>query len=159
MFIYINTLTNVFRPPGLLFNIMTYYVVSNRKSYILSKNQNKNMLQNHRYSFAIEQISIKRGQIFDSLVGVRGYNVQRHFQQYFSYIVAVSFIGGGNQSTRRKPTTRHKSLTNLAHNVASSTPCHQRDSSSQLQWCYALIAQIVGNILPCDHDGMTKIFC
>jgi hypothetical protein len=29
--------------------------------------------------------------------------VYRHFHQYFSYIVAVSFIGGGNQSTRRKP--------------------------------------------------------
>jgi hypothetical protein len=28
------------------------------------------------------------------------YGVQRHFQQYFSYIVAVSFIGGGNQSTK-----------------------------------------------------------
>ena len=26
-----------------------------------------------------------------------------HFQQYFSYIMAVSFIGGGNQSTQRKP--------------------------------------------------------
>ena len=26
-----------------------------------------------------------------------------HFEQYFSYIVAVSFIGGGNWSTRRKP--------------------------------------------------------
>ena len=23
----------------------------------------------------------------------------RHFQQYFSYIVAVSFVGGGNRST------------------------------------------------------------
>jgi hypothetical protein len=29
-----------------------------------------------------------------------GYGVQRHFQQYFSYIVAAIFIGGGNQSTR-----------------------------------------------------------
>ena len=28
---------------------------------------------------------------------------QRHFQQYFSYIVPVSFIGGGNQGTWRKP--------------------------------------------------------
>jgi hypothetical protein len=28
---------------------------------------------------------------------------QRHFQQYFSDIVAVSFIGGGNQSIHRKP--------------------------------------------------------
>ena len=35
-----------------------------------------------------------------------------HFQQYFSEMVAVSFIGGGNQSTQRKPTF-HKSLTNF----------------------------------------------
>ena len=33
--------------------------------------------------------------------------------QYFSYIVAVSFIGGGNWSTRRKPPTCRKSRTNL----------------------------------------------
>ena len=26
----------------------------------------------------------------------QGYGVKRHFQQYFSYIVAVSFISGGN---------------------------------------------------------------
>ena len=32
--------------------------------------------------------------------------------QYFSYIVEVSFIGGGNKSTRRKPLTCCKSLTN-----------------------------------------------
>jgi len=30
-------------------------------------------------------------------------------QQYFSYIVAVSFIGGGNRRTGRKPTTGRKS--------------------------------------------------
>ena len=35
------------------------------------------------------------------------------FQQYFSYIVAVNFIGGEYQSTHRKPATCHKSLTNL----------------------------------------------
>ena len=29
------------------------------------------------------------------------------FQQYFSYFVAISFIGGGNRSTRRKPQTCH----------------------------------------------------
>ena len=28
------------------------------------------------------------------------------FQQYFSYIVTVSFIGGGNWSTQRKPPTQ-----------------------------------------------------
>ena len=27
------------------------------------------------------------------------YDVYRHFEQYFSYIVVVSFIGGGNKST------------------------------------------------------------
>jgi hypothetical protein len=36
-----------------------------------------------------------------------------HFQQYFSYIVAVSFIGGGNRSTWRKPPTCRESLTNF----------------------------------------------
>jgi hypothetical protein len=32
-----------------------------------------------------------------------GYGVWRHFQKYFSYIMAVSFIDGRNRSTRRKP--------------------------------------------------------
>jgi hypothetical protein len=32
------------------------------------------------------------------------YGVQRLFQQYFSYIVEVSFIGGGS---RRKPPTQY----------------------------------------------------
>jgi len=41
------------------------------------------------------------------------YGVQRHFQQYFSYIVAVSFIVGGSRSTRSKPPTCRKSLTNF----------------------------------------------
>jgi hypothetical protein len=31
--------------------------------------------------------------------------VERHFQQYFSYTVAVSFIGERHRSTRRKPLT------------------------------------------------------
>jgi hypothetical protein len=41
------------------------------------------------------------------------YDVQHHFQQYSSYIMAVSFIDGGNQSTRRKPLICCKSLTNF----------------------------------------------
>ena len=41
--------------------------------------------------------------------------VKCHFQQYFSYIVAVSFIGGGNRRTWRKPLTCCKSLTNFYH--------------------------------------------
>ena len=31
--------------------------------------------------------------------------VFRYFQQYISYIVEFSFIGGGNRRTRRKPST------------------------------------------------------
>jgi hypothetical protein len=42
--------------------------------------------------------------------------------KYFSYIVAVSFIDGGNWSTWRKPLTCRTSLTNISHNVVSSTP-------------------------------------
>jgi hypothetical protein len=36
--------------------------------------------------------------------------------------VAVSFIGGGNRRTGRKPPTCRKSLTTLSNNVVSSTP-------------------------------------
>jgi hypothetical protein len=36
--------------------------------------------------------------------------------------MVISFIGGGNRSTLRKPPTRHKSLTKLSYNVISSTP-------------------------------------
>ena len=64
--------------------------------------------------------------------GLLVYGVSRHFQQYFSYIVAVSFIGGGNQSTRRKPPTFRKSLSNLSHTAASSTLRYERGSYSQL---------------------------
>ena len=51
----------------------------------------------------------------DNLSGWFGlvYGVYHHFQQYFSYTVTVSFIGGGNWSTRRKPPTCRKSLTNF----------------------------------------------
>jgi hypothetical protein len=46
--------------------------------------------------------------------GVKSGNPRKTFiPEYFSYIVAVSFIGGGNRSTRRKPQTCHKSLTNF----------------------------------------------
>jgi hypothetical protein len=42
-----------------------------------------------------------------------GYSVLRHFQQYFSYIVEASFIGGGNLNIARKPPICRKSLTNF----------------------------------------------
>ena len=51
---------------------------------------------------------------------------KRYFQQYFSYILAVSFIGGRNRSMRKK-TTDLSQITNklLSHNIVSSTPCHE----------------------------------
>ena len=55
-------------------------------------------------------------------------------QQYFSYIVAISFIGGGNRSTQTKPLTCRKSLITLSHNVVSSTPRHEWGLNSQFQW-------------------------
>jgi hypothetical protein len=38
---------------------------------------------------------------------------KRHFQQYFSYIMATSLSGGGSRSTRREPTAMGKQLVNL----------------------------------------------
>ena len=42
-----------------------------------------------------------------------GYGVWHHLQQYFSYIVAVSFRGESNRSCRRKPPTCRKILTTI----------------------------------------------
>ena len=61
---------------------------------------------------------------------VQVYGVSCHFQQYFCYFVAISFIGGGNQ---RKPLTCRKTLTNFITYVALSIPHHERGSNSQRQ--------------------------
>jgi hypothetical protein len=39
--------------------------------------------------------------------------VLRHFQQYFSYIMAASFSGGRSRSIRREPPTMDKQLVNF----------------------------------------------
>jgi len=44
-----------------------------------------------------------------------GYGVKWHFQQYFSYIVAVSFSGGGNRRTRKKTTDLSQVTDKLYH--------------------------------------------
>jgi hypothetical protein len=59
------------------------------------------------------QIKDNSQQLIMSNILLESYGVQRHFQQYFSYIVAVSFIGRGNRSTRKKPPACHKLLTNF----------------------------------------------
>jgi hypothetical protein len=39
----------------------------------------------------------------------------RHFQQYFSYIVAISLIGGGKRGTRRKSTEMRQVTDKIDH--------------------------------------------
>ena len=51
------------------------------------------------------------------------YGVKRYFQQYISYIVAVSFIGEGNRRTQRKRPICRNYWQTLSHNVVTSTPC------------------------------------
>jgi hypothetical protein len=43
------------------------------------------------------------------------YCAKRDFQQYFSYIMAISFSGGGSRSTRRELPTMGKQLVNFYH--------------------------------------------
>jgi hypothetical protein len=43
------------------------------------------------------------------------YGVKCHFQQYFSYIMAVSFIGGGNQKNPEKTTDMSQVTEKLYH--------------------------------------------
>ena len=43
--------------------------------------------------------------------------VKRHFQQYFSYIVTVSFIGGGNRSTPGEKTTDLSQVTDKLYHI------------------------------------------
>ena len=69
--------------------------------------------------------------------------VWRHFQQYFSYIIAVSFIGGGNMRTRRKPPNCRRSLTNFITKCCIPRP--DRDSNSQHQWWKAPISLVAVN--------------
>jgi hypothetical protein len=61
-----------------------------------------------------------------------GNGVWRHFQQYFSYIEEVSFIGGGNWSPEKYPNLTQVTNKLLSHNVVSSTPHLERNSNSQL---------------------------
>ena len=44
-----------------------------------------------------------------------GYGFLGYFQQYFSYMVVASFIGGGNPGIWREPLTCSKSLPGVTH--------------------------------------------
>ena len=56
--------------------------------------------------------------LIDLIVGV-----SRHFQQYFSYIMATSFSDGRSRSIRREPSTMGKQLVNfITCSCESSAP-------------------------------------
>ena len=59
--------------------------------------------------------------------------VWRHVQQYFSYIVAVSFIGGGNGVPRENHRPAAGQWQTLrSHDVVSSIPHHEWGSNLRL---------------------------
>jgi hypothetical protein len=61
-----------------------------------------------------------------------GYGVSRHFQQYFSYIVVVSFIGGRSRRARREPPTMGKQLVSfITCGCKSSAPFLQHSKRAQ----------------------------
>ena len=85
-----------------------------------------------------------------------------YFQQYFSYIVAVSFIGGGNRRTRRKPLTCCKSLINFYH--IRERPFNLKGGEggygfflkkySDSQWCWKKYSDFGGG-----KKNLTQSFC
>ena len=79
-----------------------------------------------------EKVGVKQQSLTQFTLNSEGLWCLAPLEQYFSYIVPVSFIGGGNRSTQKKPPTFGKLLTNVSHNVVSSTPRHQPTSKSQL---------------------------
>jgi len=61
-------------------------MTNNSLQYITPREQNNGMKK-------------KKREVTTCRSSFRGYGVERHFQKYFSYIVAVSFSDGGNWST------------------------------------------------------------
>ena len=80
--------------------------------------------------YDIWRTSSDRKTLYGILVSV----FSKEFQQYFSYIMTISFIGGGNQSTQRNPPPATSHWHILLHNVVSSTPRHELDSHWQCEW-------------------------
>ena len=73
-----------------------------------------------RYSWNIAEVGVKHQSkhMIDWLI----FCVQCHFQQYFNYIMATSFSGGRNRSTRREPPTMGKQLVNFNHSTQREPP-------------------------------------
>ena len=61
------------------------------------------------YEYSLKKNTKKTPKIIE-WIWIWIFGVLRHFQQYFSYIMATSFSGGRSQSTRREPPTMGKQL-------------------------------------------------
>ena len=66
------------------------------------------------------------------------YGIWCHFQQYFSYIMTVSFIGGENRIIQRKPPICCKSLTNFVTTLEISLSVQPWKTSSCFKRCITL---------------------
>ena len=63
------------------------------------------------------------------------YGASRHLQQYLSYIVAVSFIGGeGNVVPWENDRPVASQRQTLSHYTVSSTPRHERGSNLDIDY-------------------------
>ena len=71
----------------------------------------------------------------------------RHFQQYFSYIMATSFSGGRSRSTRREPPTMGKQLVNfITWGCESSAPFLNLQSRVRTQAILVIgLYELLGN--------------
>ena len=97
-------------------------------------------------------LSYKRG-----MVGLI-YGVQCHFQQYFSYIVVVSFIDGGNRSTRRRPLTCRKSLTNFITYKREIPLCFQNNLIMLVLYKIQNIAKFGVETICLDKTNCGKLY-
>ena len=67
----------------------------------------------------------------------------RHFQQYFSYIMATSFSGGGSRSTRRESSTMGKQLVNfITCDCESSAPFLAHLAKDHVSFCHHLASVV-----------------
>jgi hypothetical protein len=75
------------------------------------------------------------------------FGVWRHFQQYFSYIMAASFSGGRSRSTRREPSTMGKQLVNfITCGCESSAPFCNLQSRARTHVVLVIgLYQLLGN--------------